>query len=793
MRANFASIAFDLLRALKLRIDSCRLRARTRKKIARGANFWPSSLLVIFLSVGMSTVVVPPANADVWQTSISGGAPPVYGDACGMAIYAADVIYNNPPYYFGCTPGPPTGVTLAVFFATCWGSTPDQCSGSRDANSIWIGCGSGYVYVPNEGCSNPQPTAASVNCHCGDPIDLLTGYLDEHFVDYETAGPFPLKFERYYSNNGLPRFTVFDYTTLGAGGWRSNFDATLFNPYVTANPPLSYPHALYFALPDGRQLLFVDSTGNGNYVPGLISGGASVTGGKGVGDTVSFNATSLQITLTTTEGVNYVFSLVFNGSDRYLTAINFKGGYSQSLTYDPTTHILSSVTDNLGRSIGLQYDNVGHLVAVTAGGANVATYSYVPNAQANAVLAPLYPGGIIPPDVAVATGTLGSATRLPNNETSTYAYTDANNPYALTSYTDARGIVYSTWTYNAQFQAVSGTLAGPVGQTTVAYNTTGHTASATNALGEQQVVTYTISAANNVLPTQVQGQAIGTLPVSTTAYQYDSNDFVSEITDAEGRVTTHINDPTTGLPTSITRGYGSPSASTTTYTWNNQWRVPTEIVEPGRTSAYVWSASGQLTSSTTTDTTTTTVPYSTNGQTRTLTYAYGANNLVASVTGPLTGEVVSYTYNATGFVQTITDELGHVTTVTAWNSLGQPASITDPNGVISALTYDGDGRLTGISVDTAGTPATITVVYNAVGDITKITDPIGAWTSFLREQADCTLALVGDESGDVNEADDIRRIARFGDDHSAITVANQKGWALLQIQHAFGRRDVIGE
>jgi hypothetical protein len=37
------------------------------------------------------------------------------------------------------------------------------------------------------------------------------------------------------------------------------------------------------------------------------------------------------------------------------------------------------------------------------------------------------------------------------------------------------------------------------------------------------------------------------------------------------------------------------------------------------------------------------------------------------------------------------------------------------------------------------------------------------WRGGLREQVQCTLALVGDESGDVDGAGDIRRIARFGD------------------------------
>src|SRR3974377_1448916 len=63
----------------------------------------------------------------------------------------------------------------------------------------------------------------------------------------------------------------------------------------------------------------------------------------------------------------------------------------------------------------------------------------------------------------------------------------------------------------------------------------------------------------------------------------------------------------------------------------------------------------------------------------------------------------------------------------------------------------------------------------------------------LREQAKCTLALVGDEGGDVDKAGDIRRIARFGDDHPAIAGTDHNGGALLQIQHPFGRRDVVGK
>jgi RHS repeat-associated protein len=698
--------------------------------VAHATKLLAALVCVLVFAAGLLSASQP-AKADIYAEVKVGGGGATGSDPCGLAVLSAADQYGGPPQLFsGCSPAPASVVVAVMGYPV----PPDgHNSDNQPGIANWISCSPGYVNVTGEGCVQVAPIASTCICtKVGNPIDFLTGSLFEHFVDYETAGPFPLKFERFYANNGQPRFSIFSTTMLDASGsWRSNFEAQMYNPYAGA----AYPHALYFALPEGRQLLFVDSTGMGAYVPGLISGSSSVVGGAGGGETVALNTTTSQVTLTTTEGVNYIFALATG----QLQTINFRGGYSQTLTYAGASGPPSSVTDNLGRSPAFQYDVNNHLTTLTAGGVTVATYTYVPNSQTVALLAPQYvppnwPSGI-PPLVAQASGTLGSVTRTATGETTSYAYANAGNPYVPTSMTDARGTVYENWTYNAQFQATSSVLAGPVGQTTLSYNPTAQTTTITNALSEQEIVSYTVSAANNILTTQRQKQPIGSLPLATTTYAYDANDFLSQLTDAEGRITTYVNDPTTGLPTSITRGAGTPGASTATYTWNTQWRVPTQIVEPGRTTAYSWSASGQLNSATATDTTTTTIPYSTNGQTRTLTYAYGANGLLLSVTGPLVGEVVSYTYNSSGFIQTITNELGQVTTVTAWNSLGQPTSLTDPNGIVSALGYDGDGRLTSVTLDTAGTPATTTIAYDPVGDITQITDPIGAWTSFTYDGA----------------------------------------------------------
>src|SRR5262249_52160954 len=140
-------------------------------------------------------------------------------------------------------------------------------------------------------------------------------------------------------------------------------------------------------------------------------------------------------------------------------------------------------------------------------------------------------------------------------------------------------------------------------------------------------------------------------------------------------------------------------------------------------------SAGQLTSITQTDTS----GQSTNGQTRTWTFAYTGLHL-SSVTDPA-GKTVGYTYGANGYVKTITNQLGQVTTVNATNALGQPTSITDPNGIITALTYNNRGWLKSVSIDTAHTPAVTKIAYNATGDITKITEPNGAYEAFTYDNA----------------------------------------------------------
>src|SRR5262249_1163828 len=136
----------------------------------------------------------------------------------------------------------------------------------------------------------------------------------------------------------------------------------------------------------------------------------------------------------------------------------------------------------------------------------------------------------------------------------------------------------------------------------------------------------------------IAGAASPHTAAATTSYAYDASGYVSQVTDGNGNITTYTHDAT-GQETSRTEGYGSAVARTITTSWNSTWREPDQIVEPNLTTGFAYDGSGRLTQLTQTDTTTQTVPYSTNGQTRSWDFTYytttGLVGLLHTAQGPL--------------------------------------------------------------------------------------------------------------------------------------------------------------
>lgn len=149
-----------------------------------------------------------------------------------------------------------------------------------------------------------------------------------------------------------------------------------------------------------------------------------------------------------------------------------------------------------------------------------------------------------------------------------------------------------------------------------------------------------------------------------------------------------------------------------------------------------------------TDTTTHTVPYTTNGRTRTWAYTWNASGQPLTVDGPMagTGDTVTYTYNTDGYLASVTNEVGHATTITAWNGRGQPTSVTDPNGVVTTLSYDFAGRVLTTTINPGGAQSQYAFEYDAGGNLSKITQPGGGYLQYTYDAAN-RLTLITNDRG----------------------------------------------
>jgi len=160
--------------------------------------------------------------------------------------------------------------------------------------------------------------------------------------------------------------------------------------------------------------------------------------------------------------------------------------------------------------------------------------------------------------------------------------------------------------------------AGGADLTTIAYNDTDHSRTVTNALGKSAIYRF-VKLQNRWKLSRVDGQASTSCPASASALTYDGFGFIASRTDWNGNRTTYVND-NRGLETSRTEAAGTPVTRTIATSWHPTLRLPVRIVEPGKTTDFVYDANGLLLGRTETDTTTSIVPYGTAGRSRTWAY-----------------------------------------------------------------------------------------------------------------------------------------------------------------------------
>jgi RHS repeat-associated protein len=190
----------------------------------------------------------------------------------------------------------------------------------------------------------------------------------------------------------------------------------------------------------------------------------------------------------------------------------------------------------------------------------------------------------------------------------------------------------------------------------------------------------------------------GTPQAATTSYQYDPNTLgVSQITTPNGGVTTKTYDNQGNLLTST-----DPLGDQTVYTYNSFDESTSETDPLGNITTWIFDTHGNLLSKT--------VPTS-NGGSATWSYQSG--------TGSEIGDVVS-----------VTDADGHTTTY-GYDSAGDQTSVTEPAGTTTTSTYDADGHLL---ATTTPKGETTSYAYDGDGELARITDPLGNATSYTYDR-----------------------------------------------------------
>ncbi|OYV51181.1 MAG: hypothetical protein B7X10_00885, partial [Burkholderiales bacterium 21-58-4] len=530
----------------------------------------------------------------------------------------------------------------------------------------------GNSSIPSKSASGPPPTESDgSSCSaCTDPINPAIGTTYELQTDYVGAGSFPLTVERHYNSSATALST-----NLGSH-WRENYDRSVI---LVSN---SSVQAASVYRPDGKIYSFTLT--NGVWTPDFDIKGTL---------TELVDSTG---TLTGWKYVNENDETETYDAAGELTSIANRAGFTQTLTY--TANLLASVTDASGRQLIFTHDANGRVATMTDPSGGLYKYAYDAAGNLSTVT---YPDG------KVRTYLFAEAAHVSATPNAGVSYVSS-----LTGIVDENGNRYATWNYDAQGRAYSSEHGVGIDKVVLTYNADG-TTTAADSLGASHTYGFGI----------VLGVPHNTSLVDrrgTMSRSYDANGNLSSRTDFNGNVTTWQYDLTRNLVTGRTDASGTPLARTVTTQWDPNFRLPTVISEPGRTTSNTYDpATGNLLSRSVTDIA--------SNVTRTWTYAYTTSsdntlpNLLKSIDGPRTDvqDVTTFTYYPNGDLDTVTDALGHVTTFTSYDGAGRPLSVTDPNGVVTVLAYTPRGWLASRKVGAL----TTAYAYDGVGDVTRVTLP----------------------------------------------------------------------
>ncbi len=305
----------------------------------------------------------------------------------------------------------------------------------------------------------------------GNPIHLGTGNKFQAEVDYQSGGPEPLTFARFYNSK---------LTSQSMGGWRHTFSRA-----IEINPGKFGSNQVVLHRPDGKQLAFYETTAG--WLPAWTSDDR-------------LYRTESGWRYSRADGVVETFD-----SAGHLQAIQQISGNVLQVSH--SGGLVESVTDSYGRSLTFQHAG-GRITALVDPSGQQIQYSYD------------------------GAGRLSTVT-YQDFTTRGYVYDSPYGSGLLTGLIDQRGVRFATWAYDADGRAVLSEHAGGVDRVTVSYGQEG-AVTVTNALGHAQHYTFSRHN-GKLKPDFVEGAPCTGFVGGTEAYAYDSNGNLSSVTDRAGQ------------------------------------------------------------------------------------------------------------------------------------------------------------------------------------------------------------------------------------------------------------------
>ena len=561
------------------------------------------------------------------------------------------------------------------------------------------------VPVPPEDPNNPtnqtNGAKAESKAPSTDPV-TLTGEFNCYARDMVIKGrAMDVVIERNYRSDAND----------GVGGWRFGYSWDM--SYNIKVRPLSDPGMIRLFDGTNRPIIYQRVAGSNpeTYLPPAGRYDRIVKNGNGT------------YTLTEKDGREYKFN-THNDIER----IEDRNGNAITFGYDGS-YQLTSITDDLDRTITLSYDSVsGLLSTITDFADRTWTYNYDLSNNLTSVTAP-------------------ATDDYPQGHTTTYGYSGHN----LTTITDPNGQTWLSNTYTDN--KVSNQVYGTGTSNLVFHPDDNYTTTTTRT---EHVIDSIYNSAGLVTQETVytEGLRAGDPASYVTQYQYDSNSELIRTTFPAGNYITYAYDPN-GNVTCIAKEPNNDDPNIVTrFTYEPAYNQVASITDPrGNETTFDYDSNGNLETITYPE-----VETPSGSETPIVRFIYNSYGQVETITDPnglvtrfeyyptaaATGKgqlwrvrvdpnnvdiTTVYEYDARNNVTKITDDGGAQYSF-GYNELDQRISATDPNNVTAAFKYNPNRMLEEIRRPIADANQITAYAYDLLDKVKTITDPLGYTTRY---------------------------------------------------------------